>query len=172
MSAVFAIVSGLALMTSASSGASDAGWYRVDSLDSDLSFEVPCSPDNVEFREEGVPEVGGSRVVLCKRGGATLMVSVTQFPEGETPPVLDELFSPVPSSERDHVKPVKLAIEGRRYAADRSEDGVMLGQRAAIQINPRKVALIMAGGASEDPASKSDLIAMIDRFFASFKVES
>lgn len=149
-------------MMSAGSGG-DAVWHRVDNIDPEFSFELPCAPEAIDFRDEGVPGLGGTREAICDFGGTRFLVSVTSFPEDQKKPAFDGLKAALASQGSDPVEQVTLGTNGHRYIADRSGGEGMFGQRALIEIDGRKVALVLAGG---EEAQRT----MIDRFFASLKV--
>jgi hypothetical protein len=163
----------LALSFSASLAAAEPTWQPYDNFDQGLTFELPCASAEVEIVEQGSLEVGGKkREISCTKDGVAFRITVAEFPVQVSDKALFDDFSKrLFSAPEQGVKPVSLSISGRRTAADRGELGKLIGQRALIEINPTKVALIMVGG---DPAIGPELEMqrrMIDRFFVSLRVQ-
>ncbi len=152
--------------------AASPNWQSIDGFDSDIAFSLPCAVEDVEFRGAGNTADPGERSASCVRDGVKFSVEVFQFPADTKEAVFDDLATQMLATDDQGLEPIQLEMNGHRHIADRVEVEGFVAQRATVELNTKKVALIMAGAASDDPVLLASQRNMVDQFFKSIQVNS
>lgn len=172
---------GLALTLAAPSGALAAAaelvWGRAVAPNGDFSIETVCTEPEIAA-SANMPNplkltfVPQSRVVCAKEGLLLMAASweMAKLPAGGGT-LYDVLWAQIESTSEGEARPVQTTINGRRAITNRAKDGDVLAQTGFIEIGPKRLIVLVAGGQGSK-LSFDEQGRVIDRFFASTKVMS
>ena len=153
----------------------DPVWARAVAGNGDFSIETICTSAEVAALADlpnalKITPVPQSRVMCMKDG---LLFMAASWEASDLPrdggSLFDQLWAGIEGRKDAEGGPVKTVINGRRAITNREFTDGVLAQTGFIEISPKRVLFMVAGGQDSRVSAEAQGQA-IDRFFGSAKV--